>query len=315
MIKRKLILHIGTEKTGTTSIQESLFHNKELLMECEKVYFMQSIGDKNNRLLPAAFMSIDKKDDFFIKSEIDDTFSRTKFKENVINSFKKEYENIPDDVNAVIISSEHFQSRLDTISEIKELSDFLSEYFYEVKIVCYIRDMYSYFLSSYSTEIKAGRIMSIEEYLLQCNSGNLFFNHYLMLEMWSEVFGVSNIVVRDFSKYKLKNKDVVDDFYNVISMSDSFLKNEHRLNLRFNESLNNSGIYWALVINSLLTFQEFKIKNRWRSKIRSIIINRILIKLFSGKITGYSYMKEAIDKDFQSCKKNLNEKYIGKYNL
>lgn len=40
-------VHIGTEKTGTTSIQEFLYINKSIIQK-QNYFFAQSIGIKNH---------------------------------------------------------------------------------------------------------------------------------------------------------------------------------------------------------------------------------------------------------------------------
>ena len=50
----KCILHIGTEKTGTTLLQEWLYHNITSLSKCG-IYLSEIIGKPNNQLVPAYF--------------------------------------------------------------------------------------------------------------------------------------------------------------------------------------------------------------------------------------------------------------------
>ena len=48
------ILHIGTEKTGTTLIQNWLYANQEALSE-QGVFLSEQLGKTNNRLISAYF--------------------------------------------------------------------------------------------------------------------------------------------------------------------------------------------------------------------------------------------------------------------
>ena len=59
----KCILHIGTEKTGTTSLQAFLNLNREILAE-QGYLFTKSTGLQNNRSLPVAAYNADRRDDF-----------------------------------------------------------------------------------------------------------------------------------------------------------------------------------------------------------------------------------------------------------
>ena len=60
----KAIVHIGTEKTGTTSIQKFLFQNRKKLRN-GGFHFLQSAGSTNNRALPAYFIAEHLYDDFY----------------------------------------------------------------------------------------------------------------------------------------------------------------------------------------------------------------------------------------------------------
>ena len=62
-----LVLHIGTEKTGTTSIQEFLKKNRDKLRK-KGVYIPQSpmVGNGNHRWIPSLANNDDFSDDFVI---------------------------------------------------------------------------------------------------------------------------------------------------------------------------------------------------------------------------------------------------------
>ncbi|AXT69662.1 hypothetical protein [Vibrio sp. dhg] len=217
-------------------------------------------------------------------------------------------ENIPENIENVIISSEHFQSRLTKINEIEELYDFLKIYFKEIVIICYVREQFSYFLSSYSTKMKSGKVMGIDEYFEKCNSSNLFFNHFNMIENWSSVFNEAKFIVKDFNRSNLLDGDVVMDFYSLINIEEPSLFK--KLNNKSNESLNNKGLYLALLINVLFKCSSFQVKNKWRAFIRSQLINKLVIILFSGKIKGYDYLKPLIEEEFKESNQLLKEKYF-----
>jgi hypothetical protein len=76
----ELILHIGHEKTGTSSIQESLFQNKRYLQSLD-VVIPTEFGVGNARLIPAMFSSL--LDDYFERKGLTQsnlTTTRDKYK-------------------------------------------------------------------------------------------------------------------------------------------------------------------------------------------------------------------------------------------
>ena len=93
----KLILHIGTEKTGTTSIQKFLTGNRENLIE-NNIYIPITLMAGNagaHRWLP--YLAIDGDfTDLFLKRQ---QFKTSQSKKKKINSIKKqlslEFQNIP----------------------------------------------------------------------------------------------------------------------------------------------------------------------------------------------------------------------------
>ena len=64
-MKRKVYLHIGTEKTGTASIQHFLSRHYDELRE-KGILYPKSLGRKSNMKLSAALQNYIKRDDLRI---------------------------------------------------------------------------------------------------------------------------------------------------------------------------------------------------------------------------------------------------------
>ena len=87
MFDLKAIVHIGTEKTGTTSIQRYLYLNRKKLKN-SGFHFIQSAGNTNNRAIPAYCISDDRNDDFFRVEGIATPQEREDFRRIFIKKFE-----------------------------------------------------------------------------------------------------------------------------------------------------------------------------------------------------------------------------------
>lgn len=236
----KLILHIGTEKTGSTTIQECLYRNQKKLAQ-RGYYFIQSTGEKNNREIPSACMRDSFYDDFFNSLGISTIEAKEQFRQSVKQRFSAEMESLPPNIHTVLVSSEHFHSRNQELIEIQNVADFFDPYFEEAEIVCYLRDQLSVAVSLYSTAIKNGSSQSLQEFLEKRNfkTENNYFNYYQMLQNWESKFPGSRIIVRLFDREQFLNGSLLDDFFSQIAPNlYSILDTDIRIE---NESLTHNG--------------------------------------------------------------------------
>ena len=207
----KAIVHIGTEKTGTTSIQRYLYQNRAKLKGAG-FHFLQCAGKKNNQALPAYCLDEHRRDDYFRDRGIQTLEQRQEFKSRFIKAFDSEIRGLPQHVTTVIMSSEHFHSRIRTEAELDNLSELLKPYFDEIKIVCYLREQATTCKSYYSTHLKSGGTQSFSEFLERCRPENTYFNYYEMLANWERGFGFESLDVSLFLQDRFLNGDLLDDF-------------------------------------------------------------------------------------------------------
>ncbi|MFK7974605.1 MAG: hypothetical protein AB8C02_00625 [Halioglobus sp.] len=237
-ISLKAIVHIGTEKTGTTSIQSFLYQNRFKLSE-QGFHFLQCAGKTNNRALPSYCLNNDREDDYFRTLGITSLEARIRHKKSFIEALEKELSELSSDTRAVIISSEHFHSRITTENEMDNVRELLSTYFGDIEIICYLRDQVSTCTSYYSTVLKSGDSSSFVEFVEHCKPKNYYFNYWKMLKNWERCFGFEALNVSLFSREKFLNGNLLDDFTAkidplLVGLLDTDVKNE-------NESLNPSG--------------------------------------------------------------------------
>lgn len=207
----KAIVHIGTEKTGTTSIQKFLFQNRKKL-KTAGFHFLQSAGSHNNRALPAYFVAEERFDDFYRDEGISTPEEKNEFRKQFLQNFEHEIATLPKNVHTVVISSEHFHSRLRSREELDRVKEFFTAYFDETKIVCYLRDQVGTCSSYYSTGLKSGTAATFVEFFQRCTPENYYFNYYEVLSNWERCFGFESLDVSLFSRKSFLNNSLLDDF-------------------------------------------------------------------------------------------------------
>ena len=300
----KAIIHIGTEKTGTTSIQEFLYQNQNLLRE-KGYHFIQSAGKKNHRQLVAYCLNDYRNDEFFKINKINTGEEKKRFKEDLLNKFEEEILSLPESIHTVIISSEHFHSRTKTEEEVKNAHTLLSPYFTDIKIVCYVREQVKMCTSLYSTAIKAGNNPLFDDFLKKCAPKNIYYNYSDMLFNWEKAFGREAIDVSLFEKKEFLNHDLLDDFIakidlDLVGILDKNISIE-------NESLTYPGQILGKAINQVFSQKtKFDKVKKIRKKCQKIIYQKCK---GTGEQASLEEQKRIYDLFFES-NEALRKKYF-----
>lgn len=202
-LKKKLILHIGHHKTGSTSLQLALraaYNDGEL----NGRHFHYCRAGRGSTMANHLLAKLVNKPDMGVGS-------KGGWKEAAL-----EAEEVGSDV--FIISSEAFEG----VSSVK-LSNLLREYFpgYDLSIVQYVRPHLSRMLSAYTQKVKTGQItMSFEKFIEFAMKKRLFIYLPRLAEL-RESFPNAEFIVRPFVRDHLHSKDVVSDFCVAALKSDS----------------------------------------------------------------------------------------------
>ena len=162
-------------------------------------------------------------------------------------------------------------------------------------------------LSSYSTRIKSGETVSIEESFSKCTPKNFYYNHFDMLAKWSKSFGQENISVRVFDRAHLIDGDVVEDF--CAQIDGEVLKKFPRLETKANTSLNSVGQCLGRAINLALSPRKiYGLDDPAHSRSFNA-----LERNFSGPVSvSDPKIAYAIYEAFRPSNRDLNAKYFGK---
>ena len=200
------ILHIGLEKTGSTSIQATLGKNRDLL-KTRKILYPKSLGERSHVRL-YTFASEDGMNEIKVQCGLEALSGIGEFRRSLQDQLEREISAA--DPHTVIISNEHCSSRLVNTSEISRLRKLLAQIFSNISVVIYLRSQGESLRSAYSTQIKTGSTAEFDY-----PSPDLIesrYNYDAILDKWETVFGKQNIDVRMFSVEDFIGGDVVTDF-------------------------------------------------------------------------------------------------------
>jgi len=142
---RICLLHIGTTKTGTTTIQHSLDSNRKILKAAGYEMLPNKLRQGNSDYRLALSQSKNKSN-----KETQEIYSKffTKNKSNII------------------ISSEQFSVIGATDRDFfKKTFNFLFSFNFKVNVILFVRNQKEWILSDYIQNVKGGGIYSLEKYL------------------------------------------------------------------------------------------------------------------------------------------------------
>lgn len=193
---KKIILHVGSGKTGSTSIQSSLYLNNK--KNSSSLTFPPLLQYKNNQIFRFAFCNLENTPSDIRSKYLGDDEGYKKFQNDIKTSFERNTFGCEN----VIISSEFlFLSSREEALNIKEYLNELG--FDEIHIVMYLRDPASYYLSVAQQSVK-------NNYRLP-RLNNFGYNMIGAIDIWKSIQPKS-LTVKEFCRDTLLNHDVVIDF-------------------------------------------------------------------------------------------------------
>lgn len=204
---KKLIIHIGYPKTGSTSLQDNVF---------KYLY-------KNDIIEYLSIQSTTKKDgngDYSIYKNYQQILRGTKFNRNEI---LKELENLQklrkditvlssENLSNISVNSTYISSRYSAVENAKKLKNLFNPYFDKIEILVFLRAQHtlipSYFVQFYDNIRRVNRrikdLDSFISYLFSYDIDDelLNFNYYAMYRAYSDTFGKQNTHILFFEHLK-----------------------------------------------------------------------------------------------------------------
>lgn len=200
----KLILHIGTPKTGTTAVQRFLHANRQSLPDYGIHYATppNSHGHANS-VANALSTGDDRAMQTFLAKHV--KCARRRGADTILVSAENFY------VRNVLFSMQRREVCPDALERDRKLVEtlraLLPDEIETVRIACYFRRPDRYAESLYNQHVKRGIIAITFDEFLSLIEPALFYDK--CMRSWADVFGQSNCNVRLYDTVKM---DVVGDF-------------------------------------------------------------------------------------------------------
>lgn len=269
---KRIILHIGTVKAGSSSIQDTMGSNRKKLLNHNIYYPSNKPYNHIARFVPI-FLDNPKNSIFFIKKGIvkkEDIEKKCNFYKNIwINEFKK------CNCDNFIISAETLSISMTSEKSLLRIKKFLSIYFEEIDIIIYMRHYNTLLASEIQQVVKNGResvkLPDLLKKLIEKENSYIYYRNNI--KKWIEVFGMDKIIVRPFDKSVFKNGNLIDDFL----FSLGFNINNIDINeIRANESIGENAVTFLERFN-----QKYpEVKNGKRNPERGLVSQHMPKKAF-----------------------------------
>lgn len=214
-------LHIGTEKTGSTSIQTFLAENRAALRVRGWLY-PRTTGIRAHHDL-VAYSLDDERDDDTRRATGGRQFSLDVFRRLLLESLENEI--TASGASTLALSNERLATRLLRPTEIARIKGLCDRFAHETKVVVYLRNQPDFLVSRYTNVIWEG---GTREFDFQGRTA--IADYALLLDRWSHEFGKENLVVRRFEPVDFPNCDLIADFTRSIGLDASGLHAPPRTN-------------------------------------------------------------------------------------
>lgn len=272
-MSKVLYIHIGNFKTGTSAIQKFCHDHSEALQKAGLYYFKSCRPERNHtnhgRLSLELFKKFGGNPPGWYVDEYSYDSAVTEIKKEIVenSSFDK-----------YLISSEEFY-RLGGLSNSQEVIQTLKQSFngldIDIKIIMYAREPLA-FLTSWYNQVTKGDGQPTRTFNdFVWNIPEFFIDPYINYDVWSDVFGKDNIIVKE---YQYKGNEHLKDFLGVITPEFSGFQDDK-----------------VFAVNTGLTSEKLE-TSRIKKLIKSYSTNNLNEQ---GKINNFVNSRVLLDADKQ----------------
>lgn len=218
---RKLYLHIGTGKAGSTTIQRYFGTDKTLPFGYDQI---EAFGLSNASKIAMAVGT-----DIARRFWIEETGQLTPAEMDRIAAElwpAAEAELARSDSTHFVASSEYIISHYGfDRSAIEALKQALDRLFDEVVLVLYLRNQLDFLKSFYAQSVKSlmRSTKSYREFVASVDDIRFLWDYAALLDLWADVFGADKLRIAVFDRRNFRDGDLIRDFLTRIDVSEDFL--------------------------------------------------------------------------------------------
>ena len=302
---KTLYFHIGSPKTGTTTIQSFCANNRDILGEKGLCYpIMPFVYEHKSKRRNGLFLTSK-----YVRNGVRDKEREKEIFQRGLNILEKKF----DTFDSVLLSDEgaysmFFRRKLYKTNG-KMLAQWAKERDIQLKVIIYLRSQVDYAMSWYNQLVKHSVSKTLssltwEEYI-KTYKRYVALDYYHYLNILSDVFGKENIIVKRFDRAFFKNGSLVDDFMDIfeIEVDDAFPQNSS--NSEQNHGITENACAIKRVINTIDEI-EHEEKQHFEQILRECSSS-------SREASRYSLMSDEEAEKFMERYKADNQKIVDEY--
>ena len=221
---KTLYLHIGTHKTGSTSLQDYLINHAKALEGQGLAFYNGMIEPGNHLELHVASMRTQRMS--FSKEKYN--ISNTPDYIRLVSENVRRFQNTHNDKDIIFTSEAINLLRHD--DEIEQLKDILHSSTYEVKIVCVFRNPI-FFMKSYRAQIKKAQNRHFSDdpkSHLYVEDDSWIFDYEAVREIWTRHFGAKNFIELNYDKIMDASNNVLPSVLGALGLPDVLISDTHK---------------------------------------------------------------------------------------
>jgi hypothetical protein len=271
-----ILLHIGLNKTGTSSIQDFMNMNAAALLE-QGICYPRAGREKTAHHALSKWIKANKNDADALNAP-------------VVESLLNEIEG----ARLSVLSSEDFH----TLSP--KGVEMLAAIFkgHRIRVVIYVREHVNYLASWYQQNVQGTHTSLAFDTFCYYNRKPL----HMIVDQWAEVFGRKNVSARVYDRAQLVGGDIVQDFLEVVGHSVATAKLQ-RKPFESNPSVSGNLLFAKRVINNFCT------KTQAASYVEEVAALSKLKPRFSGHMRVEADQVDAIGKAYKIDRRVLQRRY------
>jgi hypothetical protein len=203
---RLAILHIGGEKTGSTTLQTTFAANRPSLAG-HGVLYSRVAGSQNHLKLALHATEGRGTEDLRAMAGLQDDADFEAFLRDFPAELQAEAKT--SEARLIFYSNEHLASRIRDVEGVRRLWSLLGPIADEIKVLFYVRPQSELVLSGWSTMLKSGAAEPFDlERLLRHGTP---LDHAAVLDRWSGYFAEPYWILRAYQRRAMAKADIVTD--------------------------------------------------------------------------------------------------------
>lgn len=207
----RIVLHIGFEKTGTTTIQNAMWHAAKVLRR-QGVLYPLGFGRRGHEHLALAMIAPELMTDIrYWQQLVQNPDDFPTFRADIRERLGRQIARVKPET--MVVSTEFLSSRLEDAVAVRSIKEFFAPWSDDFTIVAGIRRQDDTFVSHYSTTVKGNCDQRLDVY----DQRAFWLDYNKVLGDWAEVFGAENLVIRTFPP---EGGDLLKEFTDACGLPD-----------------------------------------------------------------------------------------------